>query len=198
LSFSFRKKFSFYSSFYNSNPFLRYLFTFFIILIIGTYWFINFYTKFDSIELNIKNEIFLLQEKKNNLERIKSEIQEFELTIDFLSKQISEIIDKDNKQDNLDMIIKSASNAKILLAFCKNKEITNKPFYKKDLVSFNLRGSFYQLLEFLKQISLLKKLSFCKKFNVTRINEDELLIECLYKFYNRNLETKCSENYFVS
>ncbi len=200
MNFSYRKKFSFYSLFYNSNPFLRYLFTFFILGIITFYWFNNFYNKFESVEAKLENEILILQEKKNNLDNIKNQVKELELNIDFLNKQISEIVnlDKNNIQDNLDIIIKSADDSKMLVTFCNNKEIADKPFYKKDLVSFNLTGNFYQLLEFLKQISSLKKLKLCKRFNISRINENELLIECLYKFYSKNLEAKCSENYFAS
>ena len=196
----FERKSKIYSLFSSFSPLLRYVFSILIIFIIVVFWFLIFYQELNSQQIKLNAEIATLKKKEILLTNIKQEVKNTEFLLNQLNLKIDEILkaNSNDKVGSLDSVVASSNKSGSLILFCSSEKKINKDLYSKYIISFNLKGSFYQLINFLENLSSIKNLIRYKKFNISRINESSLHLECTCKFYiPKTGIIKCSD-LFVS
>lgn len=189
-----------YSSLSKVNTYFRYCFTILFICLLAIGWFVLFYQKLTDEIVQISNDIVQLKKKEELISNLKREIKDVEINTNYLNNKLENALNLKIEEinNNIDSIIQCANSSDLLILYCSAEEKINKLLYSKSLISFNIKGNFFQLIEFLKKLSVLKKLIKCKKITVNRISELELQIDCVYKFYGSNIGCmKWSDSFYA-
>lgn len=187
-----------YSIIFHFDPILRYLLSILFIAIIVLMWFFIFYQDLNSRQVQLVAEIADLNKKETLLTEIKHKIKNTELSINQLNFNINQTLNKSNKEiSTLEAIIESADKSESSVLFCSPIDKINKDLYSHEIISFGLKGSFYQIIKFLENFETIKNLIKYKKFNIKH-NDSDLYLECTCKFYSPRIGTfKCADSFLA-
>ena len=181
-----KKTNTFYSIFININSALRYFLVFLFIFLLLIFWFFTLHVKFEDKETQLKSEIRSLHQKENLFLKISKEIEEYSFDIKKINDQINKILEtypKDDQEIGIDLLMKIAKSMGLLIIKCNSEDQISKKLYDKNIIAFSFIGSFYQIVNFFKELSLSKQWIKCTKMNISLLQDDQIQIDCIYKFY---------------